>query len=74
MGVEYKEEKVGNLADISVFSLHPRKFISRYAFEHCLTLPLYHEMMEEEQEDVIGQVTEVNLKLKGKMNNHVFSY
>lgn len=28
IGAEYKGEKVGNLADISVFSLHPRKFIT----------------------------------------------
>jgi dTDP-4-amino-4,6-dideoxygalactose transaminase len=28
IGAEYKGVKVGNLADISVFSLHPRKFIT----------------------------------------------
>jgi dTDP-4-amino-4,6-dideoxygalactose transaminase len=28
IGAEYKNTKVGNLADISVFSLHPRKFIT----------------------------------------------
>lgn len=28
IGAEYKDEKVGNQADISVFSLHPRKFIT----------------------------------------------
>ncbi|MBI4647024.1 MAG: DegT/DnrJ/EryC1/StrS aminotransferase family protein [Bacteroidia bacterium] len=28
IGAEYKGTKVGNLADISVFSLHPRKFIT----------------------------------------------
>ena len=28
IGAEYKNEKVGNQADISVFSLHPRKFIT----------------------------------------------
>ena len=28
IGAEYKQEKVGNQADISVFSLHPRKFIT----------------------------------------------
>ena len=28
IGAEYKEVKVGNQADISVFSLHPRKFIT----------------------------------------------
>lgn len=28
LGAEYKDTRVGNLADISVFSLHPRKFIT----------------------------------------------
>jgi len=28
IGAEYKSQKVGNWADISVFSLHPRKFIT----------------------------------------------
>ena len=28
LGAEYKEIKIGNLADISVFSLHPRKFVT----------------------------------------------
>jgi perosamine synthetase len=28
IGAEYKNEKVGNQADITVFSLHPRKFIT----------------------------------------------
>jgi dTDP-4-amino-4,6-dideoxygalactose transaminase len=28
LGAEYKSVRVGNLADISVFSLHPRKFIT----------------------------------------------
>jgi len=30
---------------------------SRYAFEHCLTLPLYHEMTDEEQRYVVQQLT-----------------
>lgn len=29
---------------------------SRYAFEHCLTLPLYHEMTREEQQFVIEKI------------------
>jgi dTDP-4-amino-4,6-dideoxygalactose transaminase len=29
---------------------------SRYAFDHCLTLPLYHEMTEEEQEFVVNEL------------------
>ncbi len=32
---------------------------SRYAFEHCLTLPMYHEMTEEEQGFVIVQLLEL---------------
>jgi perosamine synthetase len=32
---------------------------SRYAFEHCLTLPLYHDMMDDEQEYVVKELTEV---------------
>tara|TARA_B100000614_G_C14557649_1_gene496093 strand:+ start:1129 stop:2229 length:1101 start_codon:yes stop_codon:yes gene_type:complete len=30
---------------------------SRYAFDHCLTLPLYHDMTEEEQDFVITEVS-----------------
>ncbi len=29
---------------------------SRYLFEHCLTLPLYHEMTEDDQEYVVQQL------------------
>jgi perosamine synthetase len=32
---------------------------SRYAFEHCLTLPLYHDMTGEEQEYVVKELTKV---------------
>ncbi len=32
---------------------------SRYAFEHCLTLPLYHEMTESEQDFVVQNLTEL---------------
>jgi dTDP-4-amino-4,6-dideoxygalactose transaminase len=32
---------------------------SRYAFEHCLTLPLYHDMKYEEQEFVVEQLLSV---------------
>lgn len=32
---------------------------SRYAFAHCLTLPLYHDMTEEEQEYVVTQLIKV---------------
>jgi len=31
---------------------------SRYAFDHCLTLPLYHEMTEEEQKYVVQELLE----------------
>lgn len=37
---------------------------SRYAFDHCLTLPLYHEMGEQEQQFVIGQIKEILLNTK----------
>ena len=36
---------------------------SRYAFDHCLTLPLYHEMTEEDQDMVVNQLSRA---LKGK--------
>jgi dTDP-4-amino-4,6-dideoxygalactose transaminase len=32
---------------------------SRYAFEHCLALPLYHDMTGEEQEYVVKELIEV---------------
>jgi dTDP-4-amino-4,6-dideoxygalactose transaminase len=32
---------------------------SRYAFDHCLTLPLYHDMTEAEQEYVVTQLIKV---------------
>jgi len=32
---------------------------SRYAFDHCLTLPLYHDMTEEEQKYVVQELLEV---------------
>ena len=31
---------------------------SKHAFRHCLTLPLYHEMTESDQEDVVKQLLE----------------
>jgi dTDP-4-amino-4,6-dideoxygalactose transaminase len=31
---------------------------SRYAFDHCLTLPLYHEMSEDDQEYVVDMLAE----------------
>jgi dTDP-4-amino-4,6-dideoxygalactose transaminase len=33
---------------------------SRYAFDHCLTLPLYHDLKEEEQEFVVEQLLSVS--------------
>ena len=36
---------------------------SRYAFEHCLTLPLYHDMKYEEQEFVVEQLLSVITQL-----------
>jgi len=32
---------------------------SRYAFEHCLTLPLYHDMSVDEQDYVIQQLSKI---------------
>ena len=49
----------------NAFQEHPNCAImgdmpgSRYAFEHCLTLPLYHDMTENEQEYVIEQLLEL---------------
>ncbi|MBW1789373.1 MAG: DegT/DnrJ/EryC1/StrS family aminotransferase [Deltaproteobacteria bacterium] len=37
---------------------------SRYAFDHCLALPLYHEMTEEDQEYVVRMLLEI-LERKG---------
>ena len=31
---------------------------SRYAFDHCLTLPLYHEMEKAEQDYVVSKLLE----------------
>jgi dTDP-4-amino-4,6-dideoxygalactose transaminase len=31
---------------------------SRYAFDHCLTLPLYHDMTDEEQQLVVSELKE----------------
>jgi perosamine synthetase len=32
---------------------------SQYAFEHCLTLPLYHELTKEQQEYIVKQLLEL---------------
>jgi dTDP-4-amino-4,6-dideoxygalactose transaminase len=32
---------------------------SRYAFDHCLTLPLYHELSEEGQEYIVDQLLQL---------------
>ena len=32
---------------------------SRYAFDHCLTLPLYHEMTEADQDYVVDMLLEI---------------
>ena len=66
--------KDGNIeTQIGTYSLHMHKAFSensrcqilgdmlgsRYAFEHCLTLPLYHDMTQEEQDYVAQQLLEV---------------
>lgn len=59
--------KLGIEVQIGTYALHRQKAFndnpncrilgamhcSRYAFEHCLTLPLYHEMTEDDQEYVV---------------------
>ena len=32
---------------------------SSFAFDHCLTLPMYHEMTEEEQDFVVATLIKV---------------
>ncbi|MCX5905707.1 MAG: aminotransferase DegT, partial [Deltaproteobacteria bacterium] len=32
---------------------------SRYAYEHCLTLPLYHDLLERDQQKVIEMLNEL---------------
>jgi dTDP-4-amino-4,6-dideoxygalactose transaminase len=32
---------------------------SRYAFEHCLALPLFHDLRIEEQEYIVGKLTQI---------------
>jgi perosamine synthetase len=66
-----KNLKVKNIeSQIGTYSLHMHKTFSenprcrimggmqesRYAFDHCLTLPLYHEMTNEEQKYVVQQL------------------
>jgi len=31
---------------------------SRYAFDHCLTLPLYHDMTDDDQQYVVAELLE----------------
>jgi perosamine synthetase len=64
----------GNVeAQIGTYSLHMHKGFnnnafcrivgkmtgSRYAFEHCLTLPLYHDMTDDEQKYVVTKLIKV---------------
>ena len=65
-----KMRKLGIEVQIGTFALHMQKAFnenpncrvigdmsgSRYAFEHCLTLPLYHEMTKNNQEYVAEQL------------------
>jgi len=67
-----KMREMGIEVQIGTYSLHmhpafaPSEFCridggvsgSKYAFEHCLTLPLYHEVTFEDQEYVIEQLLE----------------
>lgn len=61
----------GIQAQIGTYSLHMHKAFfnnpecsiagdlegSKYAFNHCLTLPMYHDMTQEEQDSVIKELT-----------------
>jgi dTDP-4-amino-4,6-dideoxygalactose transaminase len=40
---------------------------SRYAFDRCLVLPLYHELTEPDQEYVVEQLSSVLRKLEGSL-------
>ena len=65
-----KMRETGIEVQIGTYSLHMHRafipsefcridgdmFGSEYAFEHCLTLPLYHELTKAEQKDVITQL------------------
>jgi dTDP-4-amino-4,6-dideoxygalactose transaminase len=70
-----KEKKIET--QIGTYALHMHKAFSdnsncrvigdmsgsRYAFEHCLTLPLYHDMKYEEQEFVVEQLLSIITQL-----------
>jgi len=43
---------------------------SRYAFDHCLTLPMYYEMTDEEQKYVIEQLKELSFIFRGAYANY----
>ncbi len=45
-------------ADTSICRIDGAMEGSRYAFEHCLALPMYHEMTEDDQEYVIRKLAE----------------
>ena len=69
-----KEKKIET--QIGTYSLHMHKAFndnshchimggmqgSRYAFEHCLTLPVYHDITDEEQVYVARQLLEITAR------------
>jgi len=66
-----REQGIG--VQIGTYSLHMHKAFnknsncriagdmkgSKYAFEHCLTLPLYHDLSTDDQEYIIEKLTEI---------------
>ena len=45
--------------DTGRFTVHGEMAGSRYAFGHCLTLPLYHDLKTEEQELIVSRLKEL---------------
>lgn len=70
----------GITTQIGTYSLHMHKAFnqndkcrissimpaSRYAFDHCLTLPMYHDMTDEEQMYVVEKLQDISSKLKAE--------
>jgi perosamine synthetase len=65
--------KQGIASQIGTYSLHMHKAFnqnkncdikgtmpgSKYAFDHCLTLPMYFEMTDQEQDFVVGELVRI---------------
>jgi dTDP-4-amino-4,6-dideoxygalactose transaminase len=73
--VLHNMQEQGIEVQIGTFSLHMHKAFnenpnchingdmkgSKYAFEHCLTLPLYHDLSTDDQEHVVEKLVEIIL-------------